>query len=136
MSLLTDMISNIDRYTKFFKIFFLTDRCRKLSFLDRYMKIFILIKLAILGFYTYLESRKNSYIDLYKNSFKKLGALPYIDLYTTVKPRTHFWGNGGEIWNDLYQINISLYFLLLTHIDNLNLVCIDASPCYIGDVDS
>ena len=62
------------------------------------MKIFILIKLAILGFYTYLESRKNSYIDqyinsyidLYKNSFKTLGALPYIDLYTTVKPRTHF----------------------------------------------
>ena len=107
------------------------------------MKIFILIKLAILGFYTYLESRKNSYIDqyinsyidLYKNSFKTLGALPYIDLYTTVKPRTQFWGNGGEIWNDLYQINISLYFLLLTHIDNLNLVCIDASPCYIGDVD-
>ena len=61
------------------------------------MKIFILIKLAILGFYTYLESRKNSYNGLYKNSFKTLGDLPYIDLYTTVKPRTNFCGKGAEI---------------------------------------
>ena len=122
------MISNIDRYMKFFKNPFLTDRCRNLSFLDRYMKIFISIKLGIWGFYTYLELRKNSYIHqyinsyigLYKNSFKTLGDLPYIDLYTNVKPRTHFWG--AEIWNDLYQINISLYFLLFTR------------ACYIGIV--
>ena len=36
-----------------------------------------------------------------------------------------FWGDGGEIWYASYPINISLYFLLFTHIDNLNLVC----PC-------
>ena len=49
------MISNIERYMKFFKNHFPTDICRNLSFFDRYMKIFIFLKLAILGF---LDMRK------------------------------------------------------------------------------
>ena len=69
---------------------FLTDICRNLSFFDRYMKIFILLKLACLGVYSLLEFRKTSYIDqynnsyigLYKNVYKTLGDLAYIDLYT------------------------------------------------------
>ena len=62
----------------------------KFSFFDRYMKIFILLKLAILDLYTLLELSKKSYIDqynnsyigLYKNVYKTLGDLAYIDLYT------------------------------------------------------
>ena len=84
------MISNIDRYMKFFKNHFSTDICRNFSFFDRYMKIFILLKLACLGVYSLLEFRKTSYIDqynnsyigLYKNVYKTLGDLAYIDLYT------------------------------------------------------
>ena len=84
------MISNIDRYIKFFENRFSTDIRRNLSFFDRYMKIFIFLKLAILGFYTLPELKKNSYIDqynnsyigLYKNVYKTLGDLAYIDLYT------------------------------------------------------
>ena len=84
------MISNIERYMKFFKNYFLTDICSKFSFFDRYMKIFIFLKWAILGFYTLLETSKtsyigqytNSYIGLYKNVYKTLGDLAYIDLYT------------------------------------------------------
>ena len=75
---------------KFFKNHFSTDICQNLSFFDRYMKIFIFLKLAILGFYTLPELKKNSYIDqynnsyigLYKNVYKTLGDLAYIDLYT------------------------------------------------------
>ena len=83
-------MSNIDRYMNFSKNHYLTDICRNFSFFDRYMKIFIFLKWAILGFYTLLESSKisyigqykNSYIGLYKNVYKTLGDLAYIDLYT------------------------------------------------------
>ena len=84
------MISNIDRYMKFLKNHFSTDICRNFSFFDRYMKIFILLKFACLGVSFLLEFTKTSYIDqynysyigLYKNVYKTLGDLAYIDLYT------------------------------------------------------
>ena len=82
---------------KFSKNHFLTDICRNFAFFDRYMKIFIFLKLAFFGFYTLLELRKHSYIDqynnsyigLYKNVYKTLGGRAYIDRYTTVKPRRY-----------------------------------------------
>ena len=84
------MISNIDRYMKFFKNHFSTDICQNLSFFDRYMKIFIFFKITIFGFYSlvgfiktsYIDQYNNSYIGLYKNVYKTLGDLAYIDLYT------------------------------------------------------
>ena len=39
-----------------------TDICRDFSFFDRFMKIYICLKWAILGFYALLELRKTSYI--------------------------------------------------------------------------
>ena len=84
------MKSNIERYMKFFKNHSLTDICRNLSYFDRYMKIFIFLKIIVFGFYSLLELMKtsyigqynNSYIGLYKNVYKTLGDLAYIDLYT------------------------------------------------------
>ena len=82
---------------KIFKNDFSTDICRNFSFFDRYMKIFIFLKWAIIGFYTFRELRRTSYIGqynisyigqynisyigLYKNVYKTLGDLAYIDLY-------------------------------------------------------
>ena len=78
---------------KFFKNHYSTDICRNFSFFDRYMKILILLKWAILGLHTLQKSRKisyigqynNAYIVLYKNVYKTLGGLAYIDLYTSYR---------------------------------------------------
>ena len=76
-------------YEIFQKSFF--DRyMSKFSFFDRYMKIFIFFKITIFGFYSlvgfiktlYIDQYNNSYIGLYKNVYKTLGDLAYIDLYT------------------------------------------------------
>ena len=73
-----------------FKNHFLIDICRNFAFFDRYMKIFIFSKIAILDFCSmfrsiktsYIGQYKNPYIGLYKNVYKTLGDLAYIDLYT------------------------------------------------------